>query len=78
MSPTAEREYIHATKAAACYGVSVSTLKRWAKCGRLTAYKPIPGRVGRLMLSVEELDALFAASAVSGRHADGCGGVGDR
>lgn len=78
MSPAADCEYIHVTAASRRYGVSTSTLKRWTRSGRLTAFKPLPGRVGRLMLSVEQLDALFAASALSGEHADGRGGTDDR
>jgi excisionase family DNA binding protein len=41
--------------------VCTATIERWIAKGRLTAYRPPPGR--RILIDLDELDRMIAASA---------------
>lgn len=54
------RRYITVQTASKAYGLGISTLRKFVRDGRLTAYRPVPGR---LLMAVGELEGLIAGSA---------------
>jgi excisionase family DNA binding protein len=61
-TPVLKPAYLRTNEAALVFGVSTEALRRLAKDGKLTAFKPLKGR--GLRFSFAELEALFEASAV--------------
>ncbi len=62
MTPEASpirRKYATLAEAAVHVGLSVTSLRRMLAAGRLTAYRPVPGRV---LVSIEELHAEIESS----------------
>jgi hypothetical protein len=61
------RRYVPLAAAAEFSGLSISSLRRWVKDKTLTGYRP-QGVNGRVLVCLEELDALIRQSAADRRE----------
>jgi excisionase family DNA binding protein len=65
----AQRRYISVADASSYTSLSIDTLRGLLATGKLTALRPVPGRV---LIDRRELDALLASSTRRPRRGRGC------
>jgi excisionase family DNA binding protein len=68
LAALSQRRYLSVADASAYCALSQDTLRGMLSSGRLTAYRPVRGRV---LIDVRELDAVIQASTKRTRHGRG-------